>query len=94
MAVADDMAELVNNTAAMDRTAATRYPGSIILFHSSEKIRDNRSDLCWDQIAAHGVDVHEIAGVHRALLRANVAEVGRRLKERLGQVHSDAKSVL
>jgi hypothetical protein len=41
--------------------------------------------LGWSQIAADGVDVYEIAGLKRTLLRANVIEVGRLLKKCLAQ---------
>jgi hypothetical protein len=41
--------------------------------------------LGWGQIAANGVDVHEIAGLKRTLLRANAIEVGGRLKECLAR---------
>jgi thioesterase domain-containing protein/acyl carrier protein len=70
---------------AAQKDTATTYPGRITLFRSSEKTHDDRSDLGWGQIAAHGVDVHEIAGLHRTLLRENAAEVGRRLTECLGR---------
>ena len=46
---------------------------------------DASCDLGWGKIAANGVDVHQIPGLHRTLLRANVAEVGRRLKECLAR---------
>lgn len=73
---------------AAQKDIATSYPGRITLFRSSERTftRDDRSDLGWGKIAAEGVDVHEIAGLHRTLLRANAADVGRRLKECLARV--------
>ena len=70
---------------AARKDTATTYPGRITLFRSSERTRGDRSDLGWGQIAAHGVDVHELAGLHRALLRENVTEVGRKLKECLAR---------
>ena len=47
--------------------------------------RYERWDLGWGRIAARGVDVYEIAGLKRALMRANVTEVGLRLKECLNR---------
>ena len=70
---------------AAQKDKAFTYPGRITLFRSRERTRDDRSDLGWGQFAVHGVEVHEIAGLHRTLLRENAAEVGRRLKECLGQ---------
>ena len=63
------------------------YPGRITLFRPSERAFDryDSEDLGWGQIAAGGVDVHEIAGLKRTLLRANATEVGRRLKNCLSQ---------
>jgi thioesterase domain-containing protein/acyl carrier protein len=84
---------------AADKDAMTSYPGRITLFRSGERTftRDDRWDLGWGRVAAHGVDVYEIAGLKRALLRANVTEVGLRLKEclirtqqsRLGETTGD-----
>jgi hypothetical protein len=73
---------------AAKKDPGTNYPGRITLFHSGEKrfSRCQQTDLGWGQIAANGVDVYEIAGLHRTLLRANAAEVGRRLKECLARV--------
>ena len=61
----------------------TVYPGQITLLRPSERTftRYDRWDLGWGQIAAGGVDVYEIPGGHRSLLRANVSEVGRRLRD-------------
>jgi thioesterase domain-containing protein len=72
---------------AVRKDPATSYPGRITLFRPSERTftRYNQWDLGWSQIAADGVDVYEIAGLKRTLLRANVIEVGRRLKTCLAQ---------
>ena len=72
---------------AAGKDPTTSYPGRITLFRPSERTftRYDRGDLGWGQIAAHGVDVYEIAGLKRTLLRANVIEVGRRLKECLAR---------
>ncbi len=74
---------------AADKDAPTSYPGRITLFRSGERTftRDDRWDLGWGRIAAQGVDVYEIAGLKRAVLRANVTEVGLRLKECLTRAH-------
>ena len=74
---------------AADKDAPTSYPGRITLFRSGESTltRDDRWDLGWGRIAAQGVDVYEIAGLKRAVLRANVTEVGLRLKECLTRAH-------
>ena len=84
---------------AADKDATASYPGRITLFRSGERTftRDDRWDLGWGRLAGHGVDVYEIAGLKRTLLRANVTEVGLRLKEcltraqqsRLGETTSD-----
>ena len=63
---------------AADRDPPASYPGRITLFRPSER---TEGDLGWGRIAAGGVDVHEIAGLKRALLRENATEVGRRLRE-------------
>ena len=78
---------------AADEDAASSYPGRITLLRSSQSTftRDERWDLGWGRIAVHGVDVYEIAGLKRALMRTNVTEVGLRLKEclaRTQQSHS------
>src|SRR5439155_25695724 len=72
---------------AVRKDPTTSYPGRITLFRPSERnfTRYNQWDLGWSQIAADGVDVYEIAGLKRTLLRANVIEVGRRLKKCLAQ---------
>ena len=72
---------------AARKDPTTSYPGRITLFRPSERTftRYNQWDLGWSQIAADGVDVYEIAGLKRTLLRANVIEVGRRLKKCLAQ---------
>jgi thioesterase domain-containing protein/acyl carrier protein len=72
---------------AVGKDVTTSYPGHITLFRPRERIPTgyDQWDLGWGQIAAHGVDVYEIAGEHRALLRENATEVGRRLKECLGR---------
>ena len=74
---------------AANKDATTSYPGRITLFRSGERTftRDDRWDLGWGRIAAQGVDVYEIAGLKRAVLRANVTEVGLRLKECLTRAH-------
>ena len=76
---------LIAEAAAKD--TITSYPGRITLFRPSEKTFTHyeQSDLGWGQIAANGVDVHEIAGLKRTLLRANAIEVGGRLKECLAR---------
>src|SRR5262249_28280298 len=68
---------------AADKDPPTAYPGRITLFRSSERTftHEDRWDLGWGQIAAHGVDVYEIPGLKCAVLRTNVTEVGLRLKE-------------
>ncbi len=68
---------------AADKDATSSYPGRITLLRSSQSTftRYERWDLGWGRIAVRGVDVHEIAGLKRALMRANVTEVGLRLKE-------------
>ena len=68
---------------AAGKNVTTSYPGRITLFRASERIPTghDRWDLGWGQIAAHRVDVCEIAGAHHALLLENVTEVGRRLKQ-------------
>jgi oxalate---CoA ligase len=68
---------------AARKDATINYPGHITLFRPSEKTftRYDQWDLGWGQIATGGVDVHEIAGLKRTLLRANVTEVGSRLKQ-------------
>lgn len=75
---------------AADKDAATSYPGRISLFRSSESTftRDDRRDLGWGRIAADGVDVYEIAGLKRAVMRTNVTEVGLRLKECLARAQT------
>jgi len=80
-----DAGRLMAEAAAKD--AVTTYPGRITLFRPSERTftRYDRWDLGWGPVADHGVDVYEIAGGHRTLLRANVTEVGRRLKECLAR---------
>jgi thioesterase domain-containing protein/acyl carrier protein len=67
---------------AADKEGMMSYPGRITLFRPSEKVsaRQGRADLGWGAIATRGVDVHEIPGLKRTLLRAQVAEVGRRLR--------------
>jgi amino acid adenylation domain-containing protein len=74
---------------AADKDAPTSYPGRITLFRSSERTftREEQWDLGWGRIAAHGVDVYEIPGLKGALLRANVTEVGVRLKECLTRAY-------
>ncbi len=69
------------------KDTAVSYPGRITLFRPSERSfnRYDSEDLGWSQIAAGGVDVHEITGLKRTLLRANASEVGRRLKKCLSQ---------
>lgn len=68
---------------AADKDATSSYPGRITLLRSSQSThtRYERSDLGWRRIAVRGVDVYEIAGLKRAVMRANVTEVGLRLKE-------------
>jgi thioesterase domain-containing protein len=68
--------------AMRDDTSKT-YPGRITLFRPTEKSfnRYDCSDLGWGQVATGGVEVHEIPGLKRTLLRANAREVGRRLKK-------------
>ncbi|CAN5531280.1 hypothetical protein BH20VER3_BH20VER3_02900 [soil metagenome] len=70
---------------------ATNYPGRITLFRPSEKTfhRDDSWALGWDRIAGLGVDVHEIPGLKRTLLRENAAAVGRRIRECLGRATAD-----
>ena len=72
---------------AVRKDSTNSYPGRITLFRPSETTftRYNQWDLGWSQIAADGVDVYEIAGLKRTLLRANVIEVGRLLKKCLAQ---------
>lgn len=72
---------------AADKDATSSYPGRITLLRSSQSTftRYERSDLGWGRIAVRGVDVYEIAGLKRALMRTNVTEVGLRLKECLGR---------
>ena len=72
---------------AVREDTTNSYPGRITLFRPSETTftRYDRWDLGWGQIAADGVDVYEIAGLKRTLLRANVIEVGRLLKKCLAQ---------
>ena len=74
---------------AADKDAPTAYPGRITLFRSSERTftHEDRWDLGWGQIAAHGVDVYEIPGLKCAVLRTNVTEVGLRLKECLARAY-------
>jgi len=74
---------------AAEKDPPSSYPGRITLFRSSERTftDDDQWDLGWGRIAAQGVDVYEIAGLKRAVLRANVTEVGMRLKECLTRVH-------
>jgi amino acid adenylation domain-containing protein len=69
------------------KEATIRYPGRITLFCSSGKAFtcNDRSDLGWGKIADHGVDVHQISGLHRSVLRSNVRELGRRMKDCLAQ---------
>jgi hypothetical protein len=78
---------------AADKDAITSYPGRITLFRSGERTftRDERWDLGWGRIAAQGVDVYEIAGLKRALLRTNVSEVGVRLKDCLYRAQHHVK---
>jgi oxalate---CoA ligase len=68
---------------AADKDATSSYPGRITLLRSSQSTftRYKRWDLGWGRIAVGGVDVYEIAGLKRALMRTNVTEVGLRLKE-------------
>lgn len=68
---------------AVRKDSTTNYPGRITLFRPSERsfVRYHPWDFGWGQIAAQGVDVHEITGLKRTLLRAKVTEVGRQLKE-------------
>lgn len=74
---------------AADKDAPTSYPGRITLFRSSERTatRDDRWDLGWGRIAANGVDVYEIPGSKRAVLRANVTQVGVQLKDCLTRAY-------
>ncbi len=74
---------------AARQDAISSYPGRVTLFRPSEKTftRDDRWDLGWGQIAVYGVDVFEIEGLKRTLLRANATEVGRKLKECLANLH-------
>lgn len=74
---------------AADKDTPTSYPGRITLFRSSERTftRDDRWDLGWGRIAVHGVDVYEIPGSKRAVLRTNVTEIGVRLKECLARAY-------
>lgn len=67
---------------AADKETRTSYPGRITLFRPSEKTftRNDSWDLGWSQVAEDGVDVHEIAGLKRSLLRSHAIEVGRRLR--------------
>jgi hypothetical protein len=72
---------------AIRKDPTISYSGRITLFRPSERsfTRYDQWDLGWGQIAAQGVDVHEIAGLKRTLLRANATEVGRQLKECLAE---------
>ena len=72
---------------AVRKDPTVSYPGRVTLFRPSEKSfnRYDCSDLGWSQVAAAGVDVYEIAGLKRTLLRANATEVGRRLKKCLAE---------
>jgi len=72
---------------AARKDATMSYPGRIILFRPSERTFTSYDqwDLGWGQIAAHGLHIYEVAGLHRALLRANVTKVGRRLRKCLAR---------
>jgi thioesterase domain-containing protein len=68
---------------AADKEAITSYPGRITLFRPNERrfVRSGEWDLGWGRIATGGVDVYEIPGLKRTLLRANAAEVGNQLRK-------------
>ena len=78
---------------AVGKDTTASYPGRITLFRPSEKTfaHGEQWDLGWGQIAAGGVDVYEIAGLKRSLLRANAIEVGHRLKKSLAVSQRDAR---
>lgn len=83
---------LMAEAARQDRT--TSYPGRITLFRPSEMSfpRSNRPDLGWGPIAAGGVEVFQIAGLKRTLLRTNAIQVGRRMKESLARAQSKPRT--
>ncbi len=72
---------------AARQDATTSYPGRITLFRPSENSfsRYDQWDLGWGRVATGNVDVYEIPGLKRNLLRANAIEVGRQLKECLAR---------
>jgi len=78
-----------NNQAVIKYTPQV-YPGRITLFRTSDQIGigKNRFDpsLGWNELAAQGVEIHQIPGAHLNLLRKpHVQVVAEKLKACLHQ---------
>ncbi len=71
---------LIDEAVAKDTTST--YPGRITLFRPAENtfVRYDQHDLGWGKIGCGGVEVYEIAGLKRTLLRENATQVGRHLR--------------
>ena len=80
---------------AAKKDGPSSYPGRIALFRSAERTvtGENCLDLGWSEIAAGGVDVYQVPGLHHALLRKNASEISRGLKESLARTRQAAHSL-
>ena len=92
---------LETNQAAADRYKLQPYGGRIHLFRASEASLRSPADLydAWDELAADGVEVHEITGNHGGILvRPQIDQLAEALKACIDHAPADedardAKSV-
>jgi aspartate racemase len=88
---------LATNQAAADRYKLQPYGGRIHLFRASEASLRSPADLyaAWDELAADGVEVHEIIGNHGGILvRPQIDQLAEALKACIdrARVREDAQN--